>query len=558
MIASACSRRLAAFVLVVLASLPQAAAQAPNDTCSTALFVSDGVNGPYNNAGADTSVTVSCSTSAGDVWFRYTATRTGTYTISTCTPPGQTPGSMSDTVLSVHASCLAGPLALACNDDSCASLSSLTLALTQGSTYRIRVASGFLMFPLGTFWLTIDPPAPTNDDCTSGVPVLSDGVNPAAPAGASGYWFSNVDALTSQAIPTACPAFNEVWFHYTATMTGPTTITTCTPPGFEAGSLADTLLSVHPGDCSAAIACNDNTCASRSSVTFSTVAGSSYRIQVGSFSLPSEGTFYLSVKAPANDACADAIPLVEGANAGNNALALTDGTVPAASCGTSPGKDVWYSYANPAACPRQVLLSLCPADGGSAAFDSVIRVFSGTDCSALAEIACNDDFCGPQSRLVFAAAPGGAYRISVSSDLGGAGGPFSLHVAHTCASAAQAGAGCSQGGGPGPMLSSNPPVIGSTLVLAITGAAPNAGGVLFFGAPLGGSTALPGGCTFFLDPFAFNILLTLTTSGSGAWSLPAPLANDPGLECVSADLQALLFPPAGYQATSCLRLVVGH
>ena len=547
----------AVLLLVVGACLRPVLAQSPppNDQCAGAIFVSDGVNGVFNNGFSDTSTTVTCSTSASDVWYRYIATRTGTYSINTCTPSGQAAGSMTDTVLSVHSSC--GPLAiiLGCNDNSCANLSSLTLNLTQGTSYWIRIASGFTMFPLGSFWLTINPPAPPNDDCTSPPVAIFDGINPSPPLGMNGYWFSDVNAGTAQSIPTACPATNEIWFTYTATQTGPTNISTCTPPGFVAGSLTNTIMSVHPSACSAAIACNDDGCGSLSSVTFDTVAGTTYKVQVGGLSVQSEGTFYLTVRAPANDACPNAFAIGDGFVSGNNALAVSD-SINVATCAPTAVKDVWYTYQNPTACSRQVTLSLCAADGASAAFDSVLRVFSGADCNSLTEIACNDDFCGAQSKLTFTADPGSTYRLSVMSK--GAGGPFTLRVSHTSALSLQVAPGCTQGGTAGPTLSSNPPVLGTTLTLSISAGGANAGGVLCWGPPLGGSTPLGSGCTFSLDPFQFNILQTIATNANGAWSTSMPLPNDPIFECASADLQALLFPGPTYKVTSCLRLVLGY
>jgi hypothetical protein len=545
-------------VLVVAFVAFRASAQGPppNDDCGNALYVTDGVNGTFNNGlGANTSTTVSCSTSAADVWFRYVATRSGTYTISTCTPSGQSAGTMLDTVLSVHASCLAP--ATTCNDDSCGTLSSISMTLVLGTSYFIRVASGNVgPFPIGSFWLTINPPAPTNDNCGSPITALIDGVNPAPPSGQSGYWFSDVNAGTSQLIGTPCPAFNEIWFTYVASQTGPTTITTCTPPGFLAGSLTNTVMSVHPGDCSAAIACNEDTCASLASVTFDSVAGQTYKIQVGGTSVQAEGTFYLTVKAPANDKCPDAIPITGTSVSGNNGLASTDATPPA-SCGSSPGKDVWYTYSNPSACSRVVTLSLCAADGGSAAFDSIIRVFSGADCASLTEIACNDDFCGTQSRVTFTAAAGTSYRISVSSDGGGAG-PFTLDLAYTSALSLQVAPGCSEVGGAVATLSSNPPRLGQLFTMTITGGGANAGGLLCYGPPGAGGTTLPNGCLFSLDPFAFNILFTIATNGAGTWSWSATLPSDPAFECASYDMQAVLFPGPTYRLTSCMRLVLGN
>jgi hypothetical protein len=271
-----------------------------------------------------------------------------------------------------------------------------------------------------------------------------------------------------------------------------------------------------------------------------------------------EGTFYLTIQAPANDWCADAIAIGDGVANGNSVFALTDTAIPLPTCGTNPGTDVWYTYLNPTGCSRQVKLSLCPADGGSASFDSLIRVYSGADCASLTEIACNDDFCGTQSRVTFTADPFATYRISVASDMNVPGGVFSLSVSHTSAMALQVAPGCNPAGGAGPVLSSNPPVLGGPLTFSITGAVPNSGGVLLYGPPLGGSSPLPGGCMFSLDPFTFAIFLIVSTNGTGSWSLGLGLPNDPTFECASVDLQALMFAGTGFQVTSCLRIVLGY
>ena len=87
----------------------------------------------------------------------------------------------------------------------------------------------------------------TNDDCGSATSVF-DGINPSAPAGVSGNVFTNVGATASVGSP-AC-GFNgtaDVWFLYVPLTTGSYTVETCTPTGFAAAGLGDTLLSVLDG-----------------------------------------------------------------------------------------------------------------------------------------------------------------------------------------------------------------------------------------------------------------------------------------------------------------------
>jgi len=79
-----------------------------------------------------------------DEWFRYTATADGTLTVSTCNGPAAGPGTL-DTDLAVFDAC--GGTELACNADAfCptnASLSELTLQVSAGETYLIRVGGAF-------------------------------------------------------------------------------------------------------------------------------------------------------------------------------------------------------------------------------------------------------------------------------------------------------------------------------------------------------------------------------------------------------------------------------
>ena len=123
-----------------------------NDECATAIALNNGQNGPYSSVGAFTSSPAwACASGANDVWFSYAATGTGTMTVSLCNLAGW------DTALQIFSGACSGLTSLGCNDDSCATQSSLSVAVTAGQTYRIRV--GGYNGATGSFSLTVTAPA---------------------------------------------------------------------------------------------------------------------------------------------------------------------------------------------------------------------------------------------------------------------------------------------------------------------------------------------------------------------------------------------------------------
>lgn len=123
----------------------------PNDTCEGAEIVGNGIF-PYSTGGAVTDGPAlptgpqpnGCDEGDGldfqhDIWFRYTATETGTATADLCTGTG------FDSRMAVYSGC-ACPVTtqqtIECNDDSACGIngpSRLTFAITQGQCYTIRV-----------------------------------------------------------------------------------------------------------------------------------------------------------------------------------------------------------------------------------------------------------------------------------------------------------------------------------------------------------------------------------------------------------------------------------
>jgi len=152
--------------LLALVCCTSAFAQVLNDDCSGAVPVTVGSNpgacGTFTNVGATTSAgfPAICNTISSDVWYSFTPSVTGPYSIGTDTPAGCVNGTETDTVVAVYSSCAAGGTPIACDDDSGAGLLSLlTVGLCANQTYFIRVGSFGTQSATnnGTFYLTIAP-----------------------------------------------------------------------------------------------------------------------------------------------------------------------------------------------------------------------------------------------------------------------------------------------------------------------------------------------------------------------------------------------------------------
>ena len=96
---------------------------------------------------------------------------------------------------------------------------------------------------------------------------------------------------------------------------------------------------------------------------------------------------------PANDLCADAIPISDGITAFDTTGADTDGpTHPECDTAGDGGvtvNDIWYHYT--ATCTGTATIATCNEDGGDAFYDSDLVIYSNTDCGDLQFLGCNDD-----------------------------------------------------------------------------------------------------------------------------------------------------------------------
>ncbi|HYE63490.1 MAG TPA: hypothetical protein VD997_15985 [Phycisphaerales bacterium] len=143
--------RPAAIAALCLAS--GALAQPANNNCASAELINLAVGETKSVEGTTAGATVdnaagSCgsSTNTPDVWYRVIAPSNGLLTLSTCT------GTTYNSVIAVKASC-AATTTLACNDNACGSQSRVTLSVTSGTTYYVRVAGASLA--TGAFVLTV-------------------------------------------------------------------------------------------------------------------------------------------------------------------------------------------------------------------------------------------------------------------------------------------------------------------------------------------------------------------------------------------------------------------
>jgi hypothetical protein len=207
-----------------------------------------------------------------DVWFTWVAPFTGNCAMTTC-------GVGVDSKIAAYAgtTCPVSGSALACNDDSCGLQSVINFNVTSGSSYVLQVGN----FPgaggtAGNFTLNqvVPPMVPPNDDCSTPIVLPGPGT----------YAYDTTLATTSAQQSGTCPnAYKDIWYRYDATTNGSATVTTC---GLVTGTYTDTVLAVYNGSAcpsSGSIACNDDSCGLQSNVTWTTVCGQTYMIQVGQF-----------------------------------------------------------------------------------------------------------------------------------------------------------------------------------------------------------------------------------------------------------------------------------
>jgi subtilisin len=285
-----------------------------------AIFSVNGINGAATReSGEPDHRSLSESLGENSVWYSWTAPVSGHVTMDTCL-------SSFDTMLAVYTGSAIGSLSqVASDDDACSDVfnnsgSKLSFDAVAGTTYRIAV-SGFYADTRGegTFNLSVDSPAPSNDYFTdpqilSGNSVTVDGSTRLATRE-----FDEPDHYTTTPDSFWWYGEHSVWYSWTAPSSGQVEMNTC-----EAN--IDSILAVYTGSNISAlnrVADDKNACpgGTRSKVTFNATAGTTYRIAVADTGAEnSQNTFTLKIidrtqpsvtgTTPANDATG----VLQGAN----------------------------------------------------------------------------------------------------------------------------------------------------------------------------------------------------------------------------------------------------
>jgi hypothetical protein len=182
----------------------------------------------------------------------------------------------------------------------------IATCLVAGSTWSIAFAGDATVLnpktattPFSTARGTLIPLAPPgNDDCSAATVVVGNGP----------HAFTNVGATTGPQQGLSCGTgicHNDVWYSWVGTTSGQIQLTLC-----NGGAAYDSLIAVYAGStCPApgsALACNDDSCALVSQLTFSATSGSSYMVQIGAWAAggSGSGTFQFA-PAPQPPPCAD-------------------------------------------------------------------------------------------------------------------------------------------------------------------------------------------------------------------------------------------------------------
>jgi hypothetical protein len=137
------------------------------------------------------------------------------------------------------------------------------------------------------------------------------------------------------------------------------------------------------------------------------------------------------ITAATNNLCANATPIAgQGTFAYDNTGATTDGPVHNPVCSffggeNPPGQttnDLWWCWTSD--CTGDVRWETCGLTGS----DTKLNLYSTCVCPPTTLLACNDDDCGLQSGITFAATAGTSYLLRVGNFPGAAAGPaaFSL------------------------------------------------------------------------------------------------------------------------------------
>jgi hypothetical protein len=172
--------------------------------------------------------------------------------------------------------------------------------------------------------------APANDTCGTAI-LIGDGVTLGTTVGAT---------TGPDPVGTCASNGEDVWYVYVASCTGAAVASLC--PALGGSGTFDTVLTVWDGSVGcgslAPLACDYDTCGTRSQVSWAATQGNVYYLSIGTWNSGTNGTFALAVGCsflPPNDTCATAITVAEGSVTAGFNFGATTGPDPVGGCVTN-------------------------------------------------------------------------------------------------------------------------------------------------------------------------------------------------------------------------------
>ncbi|MBL8863233.1 MAG: hypothetical protein JNK02_14650 [Planctomycetes bacterium] len=427
----------------------------PDVLTGTGLFAFDttaATTGAQGQGNALCNLTGAGTAILRDVWFTWTAPVSGIGRVNTCGTTGV------DTKIAIYAGagCPTGA-AIACNDDACVGFqSTVTWSATAGQQYTIQIG----LYPganppavpgAGQFELVVFT-APANDECSA----------PTVISGLGSFAFDNIAATTGTQGQAEAPCnlagagtaiLQDVWYVWTAPLTGNVRISTCT-------SSVDTKLALYQGaGCPGAIlACSDDVCGPtgwQSSITLSVSAGQQYTLQLGLYpgtapvATPGLGTFQIAdASPPANDECLTPSAIAgPGPHAYDSTFATTGAQGQAElACdffgSTTIQNDQWFVWTS--SVTGSATLTTCGGFGFGSSEDTKVAVYAGAGCPTGPALACNDDdgvcgILGFPSTITWPVVCGQRYTVQLGRY------PFNVNATQGTFSITETGATCVAG-----------------------------------------------------------------------------------------------------------------
>lgn len=271
---------------------------------------------------------------------------------------------------------------------------------------------------------------PANDNCADAIVIEIDTIVSFTTIDATAIGPNGVNHVDCFGDPNdSIPA--DIWFTYTATMSGVLEWSNCGTADFDSRMAVYTASTACEASDDNLYACNDDVvdCAGNTSaVLFPVAEGTTYILRMGGFAndtIPitmGSGTVVLTVvNGPENDFCANSIPIQLGEDQEFSTVdALTDGPVhddnPCFGFNVNTATfDIWYTFTAPFT--GAVEWSTC----SSATFDTRLAVYNpGSACPPASDdlLGCNDDGGGCAnftSQMVFNVTAGETYLLRLGS-----------------------------------------------------------------------------------------------------------------------------------------------